>query len=49
MDIKKLFQVLVVGGAVLGLSTTGCGGTSSNTDTSGGQQTGDGGTGVHGW
>lgn len=49
MDIKKLFQLLVVGGAVLGLSTTGCGGTSSSTDNSNGQLSGDGGTGVHGW
>jgi hypothetical protein len=47
MDIKKLFQVLVVGGTVLGLSTTGCGGTSpgSNNNTN----TTDGGTGVRGW
>ncbi len=47
MDIKKLFQILVVGGTMLGLSTTGCGGSSSNTNNS--QLTGDGGTGVHGW
>ncbi|HEX9507609.1 MAG TPA: hypothetical protein VF947_04340 [Myxococcales bacterium] len=46
MDIKKLFQVLVVGGTVLGLSTTGCGGTSSSTDNT---TTTDGGTGVRGW
>ena len=49
MDIKKLFQVLVVGGTMLGLSTTGCGGSSSNTDNSNGQLNADGGSGVHGW
>ncbi|MCI0569403.1 MAG: hypothetical protein L0Y66_01495 [Myxococcaceae bacterium] len=47
MDAKKLFHVLVVGGALLGVAAVGCGGGSSPEDNNpgGGQGlSGDGGT-----
>ena len=44
MEIRKLFQVLVAGGAILAGVTTGCAGTNQNTTTSGGGSNPDGGT-----
>lgn len=45
MKIKKLFQVLVLGGTTLGLGVVACGGDNGNGNTGGQQQTlPDGGT-----
>lgn len=53
MKIKKLFQVLVLGGTTLGLGIAACGGDNGNTNTNGQTQTQtDGGTnpgGPPGW
>lgn len=53
MKIKKLFQVLVLGGATLGLGIAACGGDNGNTNPNGQTQTQtDGGTnpgGPPGW
>ena len=54
MEIRKLFQVLVAGGAILAGVTTGCAGMGQNTTASGGSEANpDGGTprggGTAGW
>ncbi len=38
MKIKKLFQVLVLGGTTLGLGIAACGGDSGGSGNNGGQQ-----------
>lgn len=38
MKIKKLFQVLVLGGTTLGLGVAACGGDSGNSNNNGNQQ-----------
>jgi len=53
MEIRKLFQVLVAGGAILAGVTTGCAGAGQNTTNNGGSGSNpDGGTpggGTPGW
>lgn len=44
MKFKKLFQVLVVGGATLGLTNCGAGSSKNNTGTNSASSSTDGGT-----